>query len=238
MAKAVYSEDGSMKLCRGMLHREGVMVPLHKYHIIKAGRLAGKPMYECADCWRYRQGNKQSVSMDVMWPVINRLKSYLGTDMAICDRMGVHRATISRMRHQERMNGEYVQRFIDLDHEIAREQKIYRNKTGGPEVIRAEPLGTILRKFCKDWFSVRPTGVNTILMGPQDWLSTKTEISVRQIARFCNSENQFVSLVHADKIFTALGMQGWTEYDEIEIIPNPMWSLESYVAYMKERGCV
>lgn len=226
-----------MKMCRGALHREGVMLPLHRFFFLKSGHRAGKPMSECADCWRHRKGNTYSIPVEIILPIIARLKEELGSYEAISLRLGVAKNQISVVKHQERVRGKFVGKLIALDHEIAQEKKTRWLNQFEPLVVESEPFGSVLRGFCKAWLNERPLDM-PVVMTPYDFMNEKTGISVRQIARYCNSERPWISLSHADALLVAIGRQELLMTDEIKVIANPTWSLEAYVAYMKERGCV
>jgi transcriptional regulator with XRE-family HTH domain len=236
MGRKTYSPDGTEKLCTGMLHREGVMLPLYRFHILKSGRNAGKPMPECSDCWRKRQGTKQRISIVTIRPMIDRLVEELGSNDAVCKRIGVPRNAISRLHHQVHVNGKLVEKLQALDAEIQKDKDEAWMKTMEPEVVNPEPIGSVLREFCKQWIVDRPYGEN--YLGPQNYIAIHSGISIRQISRICNSETKFVSLSKADAILSAIDQQELLRNGEIKIIPNPTWSMESYMRWMKERGCI
>lgn len=127
----------------------------------------------------------------------------------------------------------------------------FRNK-GPAEVVDARQVGALIREFSVRWLAERPTmntsGGNpypsdeekpTYFMGPIDYIAYWSKVNPRVISGVVNDNYnvQNLSLAHADAILTAIG-----QYDQlgktIEVRPNPNWSLEKYVAYMAERGCI
>jgi murein L,D-transpeptidase YafK len=135
----------------------------------------------------------------------------------------------------------FVNKLIALDNELQKEIQKSWQYTMEPLVVAAEPLGRILREFCKEWVNQYPKGrfnFNSYYYGPQDFIAEKTGFEIRQIGRICNSEKQFVALSQADAILTVIGNSDFTTNGVIQVIVNPTWSLEAYMAYMKERGCI
>lgn len=134
-------------------------------------------------------------------------------------------------------------------------------RQGQAEVVTAEPLGSILRKWCKEWVAERPIstyigdrragwGARTenaaeytpfaeavYVMGPVQWLAEKTEIHIKRVGDICNGKLPHVPLTDADKLLAAIGRPDVIGI-EIQPMRNPNWSLEKYVAYMAERGCI
>lgn len=194
-------------------------------------------MFECADCWRHRKGNTYSIPVEIVLPIIARLKKELGSYEAISLRLGLAKNQISVVKHQERVRGHFVGKLIALDHEIKREKNERWQYTMEPQVVEAEPFGSVLRSFCKAWIKERPIDM-PMVMSPYDFMHTHSDISVRQIARYCNSERPYIALSHAEAILFAIGKEEMLVNDEIKVIANPTWSLEAYVNYMKQRGCV
>ena len=77
----------------------------------------------------------------------------------------------------------------------------------------------------------------TLQMGPIDWLSEKTGLGIRAIFRITNNETKWTSLSVADKILTAIGSYHKIGTGEIRVVPNPTWTTEKYVEYLRSRGC-
>lgn len=241
---ATYSPDRKMKLCKGALHRQGVYLPVSRFHVLKSGRRAGKHMSECADCWRARQGSDYSVPVEHVLPLIDRLVAHVGSNEALCARIGVYKNQISVVRKQKRVRGKFVEKLKALDNEIAREnQRRWQNQME-PEVVESEPLGQVLRDWCRDWLRERPVGPEDY-MGPIDHLhqmlkrpAISHEMSMKLISQICNSKKQFVGLSQADALLTAIGRTEMLTNGEIKVMANPSWSLEAYMGYMRDRACV
>jgi hypothetical protein len=121
-------------------------------------------------------------------------------------------------------------------------QKGYHQQ-GEPEVVAAEPLGSILRAWVVEWLKDRPRNTRGFgrgeqeFVGPINYLSEQTGINVRQVQTIVNGEMLNVPLTKADKLLIAidhtLGM-----HPEILVYANPNWSPEKWLEYMAERGCV
>lgn len=211
-------------------------------------------MGECMDCWRKRQGNGYTVSVDSVMPLIERLVEKVGSQSDVCRRMGVPVNTISAVKSYKRVRGSFVEKLKALEAEIAAEDKVRWQNQREPEVVAAEPLGQILRDFCRDWMIERPMGwgddqMGGGFMGPVDFLFQKVnefhekvmgepKMSIKLISSICNSHKEYVYLSQADALLTAIGKAEMLYTGEIKIIANPQWSLEAYMGYMKERGCI
>jgi hypothetical protein len=131
----------------------------------------------------------------------------------------------------------------------------FRNM-GEPEIVEAEPLASILRRFCVNWLKEYPQENNSqvrsksmygekgvYFMGPIQYISEKSGIDPRRISGMCNGEFPRVGLTQADAVLAAINMNHLLmakegETPEIPIKPNPQWSMEKYQEYMAERGCI
>jgi len=112
---------------------------------------------------------------------------------------------------------------------------------GEPEVVPAEPLGSILRAWVARWLSDRPRGrknnrAASEFVGPINWLADETGIHISRVEQICNGEIPQVPLSQADKLLTATG-EFYMLGHEIRVIRNSHWSLEKWQEYMQERGC-
>lgn len=74
-------------------------------------------------------------------------------------------------------------------------------------------------------------------VGPIDWLSKESGVSVRTLHRIVTVEYVTTNLSIADAILVALGQQHLLN-TTMHVIPNPKWSLERWIAYMDQRGCL
>ncbi len=242
------SEDGERKLCTGALHPEGgEWLPLDQFHLLKSGRQAGKYQFECKRCWRNRQGRDADnglVPITDVWPYIMRLRAQLGSNRAICHRLGVPETTISswKSRKQKNIRGNLFSAIKKLAADVDTELDGFR-RVGEAEIVEAEPLGSVLRKFCADWLKERPNfhvayGSGSEFYSPVQWLADMAHTSPRRISGLCNGEYPRVALSQADEILSLIDKSFMLSNGEIPVVANPQWSLESYVAYMSERGCV
>lgn len=242
------SEDGERKLCTGALHPEGgVWLPLDQFHLLKSGRQAGKYQFECKRCWRNRQGrgiDNGLVPITDVWPYVIRLRAQLGSNRAICKRLGIPETTFStwKSKRYKNIRGNLVAQIKQLAAEVDEELSGFR-RVGEPEIVEAEPLGSVLRKFCVDWLKERPIfhteyGSGAEFYGPVQWLAEMAHTSPRRISGLCNGEYPRVALSMADVILSAIDKSYMLSNGEIPVVANPQWSLESYMAYMSERGCV
>ena len=76
----------------------------------------------------------------------------------------------------------------------------------------------------------------TVQMGAVDWLHEKSGVPTRQISRILAGESKWTNLKMADALLTAIGSYHKLAY-EIRVVPNPQWTNEKYVEYLRERGC-
>jgi hypothetical protein len=244
-----YSEDGTSKLCMGRTHPEGgEFVPLTKFHFHKTGARAGKPFSVCKPCWYVLQGRSPvagQVSWDEAWPVFHRLEEHLGSGAEVARRMGRQRNWLYEIRKSNTVRRTIL---IEAQQLLSEIEALGRFRSvGEAEVVRAEPLATILREWIVEWLSERPThhrgmgresyGADNDFMGPIQWLSEKTEIHTRRVSGIANGEFETVPLSQADLLLTAIGEGYLLATGEITIIPNPQWSMEKWQAYMEGRGC-
>lgn len=250
MARGKYSEDGSRKLCKGRTHPPGgEYVHVSQFHVHKAGRLAGRPFYVCKPCWNVLRGKQPDdgmISWDEAWPVINRLIEHFGSKAEVVRQLGRHQSWLYEIRKYPSIRRAHFLEARDLLRKVEALQR--HHGQGQAEVVRAEPLGTVLRGWVQDWLAERPlnqqpTGQNPFddkqydFMGPIQLLHEKTEINPRRITGIINGEFEFIGVSQADALLTAAGMWDLITLGEIEVIPNPNWSMEKWQSYMSERGC-
>lgn len=249
-----YSENGELKKCSGFLHRENpVMLPLSHFHMLKSGHMAGKPMAECIECWRSRRGldpAQRRVDRAEWVPVMTRLIEIVGSQAEVARKIGRFPSTLSRAKTNNQMGADLFRDMQNLLRDVEVEQKgnHVNWKRGEAEVVDAHEFSVILKKFAEDWLRERPknswSGTETLeedekegFYGPVDWLAEKAELNVRRVQAFLNEEIENVPLSQADALMQAMNLThlwGIT----IHVKPNPQWSMESYMAYMKERGCI
>lgn len=70
---------------------------------------------------------------------------------------------------------------------------------------------------------------------PLQWLAAEAGYTLRSLHRITHQE--YVGLRAADRILTAIGWQHMLVNGEIHVVPNPSWSQEGWMRWMKERGC-
>jgi hypothetical protein len=117
---------------------------------------------------------------------------------------------------------------------------------GEAEVVAGYELSAVLRKWVTEWLKDRPLPQHLgkratpeeTFMGPIDWLSEKTEIHIRRVRGIVNGEFATVPLSDADALLQAIDRPDILAVGEIGVYPNPNWSQERWVEYMRERGCV
>jgi len=113
-------------------------------------------------------------------------------------------------------------------------------RRGEPEVVSAEPLGSILRAWVVSWLNERPRDVgqkwSNEFVGPINWLADQTGIHISRVEQICNGKIPQVPLTQADKLLTAIG-KNYIFGSEIHVRRNPNWSFEKWQEYMQERGC-
>lgn len=75
------------------------------------------------------------------------------------------------------------------------------------------------------------------MFGPVQYLAHYSGIHIRRVSGICNGEFQVVPLTQADKLLQAIERPDLLG-TEIQVVPNPNWSLEKWLEYMQERGCI
>lgn len=120
------------------------------------------------------------------------------------------------------------------------EPKPRYNGAGEAEVVPGYQLAPVIREWVVRWLAERPSDTEvdkTRFMGPWEWLSEKTGLPVRRISGMANEEFPTVGLSRADKVLSAMGKQHLLG-GEIQVVQSPNWSLEKWMEYMQERGCI
>ena len=121
-------------------------------------------------------------------------------------------------------------------------------KQGEPEVVPTYQLAVVIREWSLRFLADRPrdqwqTGKTFVdsgmpeFMGPVDWLTKETGIDQRQISRITTEETVTTSLTVAEKLLMAIDREYMLANGEIQVVPNPSWSLDQWMSYMRERGC-
>lgn len=133
------------------------------------------------------------------------------------------------------------------------------------EIVEAEPLGSILRKFLDDWEIQYPKSASAgqqtasrnasrkangflldetrdsssapYFMGGIQYLAEKSGVNERLIRGIKNNEYDLIPWKDADPLIQAMNLTHYIDLI-IQVKPNPYWSMEKYQAYMAERGCI
>lgn len=107
-------------------------------------------------------------------------------------------------------------------------------------------LSEVLRKWIVEYLDGRPISGNLAerrrkggirFYGPIQYLADHTGINARRVSGICNGEFSMVPLSQADALLQAIEQTDFLD-KEIQVVPNPNWSPERWLAYMEERGCV
>jgi hypothetical protein len=117
-------------------------------------------------------------------------------------------------------------------------------RVGEAEVVLTSQIAPVLRRWMEVWKANYPTGTvngqhsggGNDFVGPLEWLSQESGIAKRQISRIRAEEQHVTSLSHAEALLMAMDREYMLHTGEIRVIPNPNWSQEQYVDYMRERG--
>ena len=109
------------------------------------------------------------------------------------------------------------------------------NGTGEPNVVPGYQLAPVLREWTRRWLADRPNGPNGFV-GPMQWLAHETGLDLRQVSRITNEEIVVIGEQQAELLLLAIDRE-YMLYDEIQVVPNPNWSLEKWLAWREERGC-
>jgi hypothetical protein len=122
------------------------------------------------------------------------------------------------------------------------------NGTGEPEVVPGFQIARWMQPWVEHFVAERPygqfvhktiqTGYGNDFIGPIGFLEFHTGINERRIRGIIKGEIQFVPLSDADEILSAAGLSHLLATGEIQVVPNPNWSPEKWLAWMEERGCI
>jgi hypothetical protein len=127
------------------------------------------------------------------------------------------------------------------------------NNTGEAEVVPGHQLAAVLQEWERGWLAERnweleksyemddelgiPMQKQGKVLTPTQFLMEHTGLSDRRLRGFRNGHFPVVSLTQAESVLRAIGREyllGW----HVQVIPNPNWDTESWVEYMREKGCV
>ncbi len=182
-------------------------------------------------------------------PVVDRLVFKLGSEAEITNQLNLKRDYFNSV-NGEGFPSKIYTKMVNLLAEI--ESEVRMSGAGDAEVVRPEPLGSIVREWITNYANDRPlytgqsgyTQVAWNFIGPLQALSYRTKssydgtvVNVRKINGIARNEFKFISLILADRLMVAMDQHDRIATGEIEVIPNPNWSMERWLAYMSERGC-
>lgn len=111
------------------------------------------------------------------------------------------------------------------------------NGAGEPNVVPVYQLAPVLQEWTRRWLAERPIGNGEEFVGPMQWLAAETGLSVRQVSRIANEELVVIGEQQAELLLLAIDREYMLIHGEIQIVPNPNWSLERWLAWREQRGC-
>lgn len=144
-------------------------------------------------------------------------------------------------RHQERLE----RPLKDLRAEVEEAEKRY-NGSGEAEVVMAKQIAEILEEWAERWMRERNHEIerdgwsdqSMTVMGPWDWLKEMTGLHIRRIYGIRQGEFKYVSLTQAELLLQVIDREYLLSNGTVRVIPNPNWTPEKWLDYMKERGCL
>jgi hypothetical protein len=123
--------------------------------------------------------------------------------------------------------------------------KPYYNGTGEAEVVPGFQLQKVLQIWVEQWVNDRPLGHQSpgiasgaSFTGPFQYIAEQTGLNPRRISAIHRGEIKFIALSDADEILSAMNLTHLLATGEIQVVPNPNWSLEKWLNFMDERGCI
>jgi hypothetical protein len=221
------------KLCRGPLHRGGVMLPIYEFGPTRTGVLS-----QCRACRRHYLGREPDsglVPYETAKSVIDKLAEQFGGITKVAVALGLQRNSFSR-RHKA-IKRKTFQRAVELLAEVEHEKKF---KVGEAEVVRCEILSPYLLRWQEKFLAeYHPDSKNNVWnrqhIGPVGFLTENTGINARQVNGILRNEIEYVALSKADALLTAIGE--WPLLgNEIPVIPNPKWKMDWWAEHMRQSG--
>lgn len=116
-----YPKIKTHKRCRGLLHPEGVMLPLSEFYPIKDKRWPNTELYQsqCKACQLERNGytytkNSGHIPLYKITPIFDKLYEKYGSMDAMCDATGISRSTFSSIKnkHQKTIHKKTVVKLV------------------------------------------------------------------------------------------------------------------------------
>lgn len=146
--------------------------------------------------------------------------------------------------HQAKLHDKRLDSLSAEHVEMREAEKRKYNGAGEAEVVLSAQLAPILTEHRRRWNLERNAKTESelhqgsMVMGFLDWLSFETEIGVRRLWGIMRKEYKTVPFSQAEKILMALQEENLLTNGDVRVIPNPNWSLEKWMNYMEERGCI
>lgn len=137
----------------------------------------------------------------------------------------------TRELHEKRTTPEAIRVWEQV--EAARKP----NVRSEAQVVLGQQLAAEIDAWRQAWLKTRTPERGNVLMGPLDWLRAETGINARQIHNYANNKRKFVPFSDAEKILMAIDRE-YLLGGTIHVIPNPAWSIDRWIEYMEERGCI
>ena len=224
------------KRCSGPLHRQGVMLPLGKF----AKLSNGKPLSQCRDCRNHYQGRDEGntwVPVGTVQPILNVLAPKFGGITHLAVALGLQRNYFSR-RHRA-VKRRTFDKMVKIMDEI-RDPAIKPVKSGEALVSQeTEKFSRMMKEWIKKYNAQHHPNAEAgdyeqDQLGPQQCLSERSGVNVRQISGLLNNEFPSISLTKLDQLLLAMGMQD--ELHRFKLIPNPNWKIQWWVEHMEQQG--
>jgi|SRR5215471_2418854 len=122
------------------------------------------------------------------------------------------------------------------------------NSAGEAEVVPGFQIAEEIRKFQQRWEIEYPKdGLDfnsaNIFLGPLQYIEEETarlgsRVPIRFLSYVLHGDKLTVGYSRAEIILMALGKEYLLKTGEIQVVPNPNWSLEKWLNYMESRGCI
>lgn len=252
--KKGYSSDRKYKRCRGPLHPEGVMLPVHLFSINGDVRMSW--CRRCIQNQRGRNPNNIQIPFELADPIIKFLKIHFGPKYEIALRLGWNVTYLSTKR--ETMHGLKFYELLDLAVEVCHEKGISPSsavqgtRLDDSYVVSGAELSHVLKDWSADWlrdkghYESEITSIgehlgrtsmgNSDRYSPVQFLYEKTGISHKVLVSLIDGEKTYVSLCKADKVLTAIQRTELIDLGEMKVILNPLWRPIAYVKLLQRRG--
>jgi hypothetical protein len=119
--------------------------------------------------------------------------------------------------------------------------------TSDPLAVNSQDLAPVLDKWIKIWNIERPSQrfsndeqgwqQEEKFISAMDYLESQSGINRRRIYDIVNMRQRYVTLRVAERLLMAIDREYMLKTGEIPPIPNPHWSQEYWLEYMRQRGC-